>query len=53
MYRFAPDLSQDLGYGRHMPPAFWAWCDRHGLPRCQCWPREAVSAALARARGGM
>ena len=46
---FAPDLSADLGFGRSMPPRFWAWCDRWGLPRCQRWPREQAEEALRRA----
>lgn len=28
---YAADLSSDLGFGRNMPPRFWAWCKRHGL----------------------
>lgn len=46
---FAFDLSADLGFGRNMPPAFWEWCDRHGLARRQSWPRDQVEAALSRA----
>lgn len=49
--RFAADLSADLGYGRHMPPAFWAWCDRWGLPRQQSWDWDEARAAVDRSRG--
>ena len=48
-YRFAPDLSADLGFGRSMPPRFWRWVDRWGLPRAQRWPKDEVDAALRRA----
>lgn len=50
---YAGDLSADLGFGRKMPPRFWAWCERHGLRAIEGKPfafeREAVQDALAKA----
>lgn len=50
---YAGDLSADLGFGRNMPPRFWAWCERHGLRAIEGKPlafdRDDVQAALEKA----
>jgi len=50
---YAADLSADLGFGRNMPPKFWAWCKRHGLRAIEGKPlafeRDQVQAALEKA----
>ena len=49
---YAGDLSADLGFGRNMPPRFWAWCRRHGLRPIEgkslAFDRDEVQAALER-----
>ena len=52
----AADLSADLGFGRNMPPAFWAWVKKNGLkPISSATPyafaTHDVEAAIRRSKG--
>jgi hypothetical protein len=52
----AADLSADLGFGRNMPPRFWAWCKKNGLEPISAgnpyaFAIDAVDEAIARSKG--
>ena len=51
----AADLSADLGFGRNMPPSFWAWCEKHGLKpipgSAYAFAKDDVEDAIRRSRG--